>query len=227
VSGRIDGLRKAVRRRRPTTRSGRLKAGLAAGGLVVLAVVAVVGVVVVFPWVYEEYGYHPAENARSWAALTPQYADATLCQRCHEPEYGPWQESPHATTTCESCHGPLGKHAATAPEEATGADLAIELPSEALCVVCHEQLPGRPADFAQVDLDEHFGAEAEGPTCRTCHDPHTTVAITPPVITHPLDNLPACTTCHAPSGLKPVPAGHVEAPDAVCRSCHKPMTDDE
>ncbi len=104
-------LRGVAARLRPTSRKGAV--GLALAGVVL--VVGLASLVVVVPWVYDEYGYHPAENARSWAALTPQYADSAVCQQCHATEYTPWQAGQHAVVACESCHGPLAAHAATAP----------------------------------------------------------------------------------------------------------------
>jgi hypothetical protein len=48
--------------------------------------------------------------------------------------------------------------------------------------------------------------------------------VRPPEISHSLTRLPACVTCHAPKGLKPVPVGHEESDDLVCRACHKRPT---
>jgi hypothetical protein len=219
----VTRLRAALARLRPTSRAGLIKGILAGATLVATLIVASVAMALVVPWVYDEYGFHPVENARTWAALTPSYADAAVCERCHEAEYAPWQGERHASVTCESCHGPLAEHAATAPLEAPAGSLALEKPAEDLCVVCHEQSPAKPTAFAQVALAEHF---AGGP-CLGCHDSHSATAVRPPGIPHSLARLPACVTCHAPAGLKPVPVGHVEADDLVCRTCHKRQTADQ
>jgi hypothetical protein len=213
----VRRLRAALAHRRPTSRRGIVKGILAGGALVALLAVASIALVVAVPWIYGEYGFHPEANARTWAALTPRYADAVLCARCHEAQYAPWQNERHAGVTCESCHGPLAEHAATAPLEAPAGSLGIAKPGEDLCVVCHEKSPAKPEAFAQVDLAEHY----TGSTCLGCHDSHSADAVRPPDISHSLARLPACVTCHAPAGLKPVPAGHVESSDAVCQSCHK------
>jgi hypothetical protein len=213
----VTRLRAALARRRPTSRGGVVKGILAGGALVALLAVASIALVVAVPWIYGEYGFHPEANARTWAALTPRYADAALCARCHEAQYAPWQNERHAGVTCESCHGPLAEHAATAPLEAPAGSLGLAKPAEDLCVVCHEKSPAKPETFAQVDLAEHY----TGSTCLGCHDSHSADAVRPPDISHSLARLPACVTCHAPAGLKPVPAGHVESSDAVCQSCHK------
>ena len=213
-------LRAALARRGPARRAGVVKGILAGIVLVTGLAFAATALAVVVPWAYGEYGFHPAENARTWAALAPSYADAAVCQRCHEAEYAPWIGERHATVTCESCHGPLAEHAATAPLEAPPGSLALEKPAEGLCVVCHEESPAKPIGFAQVDLAEHNS----GGSCRGCHDSHSADSVRPPEISHSLARLPACVTCHAPAGLKPVPVGHVESSDAVCQGCHKRPT---
>lgn len=213
---RTAALRSALRRLRPTSRVGLVKRVAAGAILVAGFAVAVLVLGAVFSTFYAEYGFHPAQNARSWAALTPVYADSALCQRCHQPEFTPWVASPHRTVVCESCHGPLAAHAAeTSPAAPAGSVVLARVP-ETICVACHEKATGRPAAFPQVDLARHYA----GASCLTCHDPHDATAVRPPDIPHSLDRLPACVTCHAPAGLKPVPAGHVESSDGVCRTCH-------
>lgn len=206
-----------ARRLRPSSRRG-LVAAIA--GAIVLVGVLAVGVAVggaVFSSVYAEYGFHPEQNARDWAALTPVYAESSVCQRCHAVEQSEWQAKKHATVACESCHGPLAAHVAAAGSGAADAVTAVAAPPTGLCTACHEQSPARPAAFPQVDLASHF---ADGP-CLGCHNPHSLTTLHPPAIPHSLDRLPACVTCHKPEGLKPVPAGHVRSTDAVCRTCHK------
>ena len=210
----MSRLRRALGRLRPRSRKG--AAALAFGG-VALAAIAVVGLFVVLPWAYGMYGFHPEESAQSWAALTPQYAQSPACQGCHAQEYEPWQAAEHQVVACESCHGPLAEHAATAPQGATAAlPSEVEPPHADLCVLCHEQAPGRPAGFPVVDLEAHYG----GAQCLGCHEPHAVVALSPPLIPHELEDIPACIDCHAPDALKPVPVGHEPAADAVCRQCH-------
>jgi Cytochrome c7 and related cytochrome c len=212
-------VRAAARRLRPSSRTGVAKgiaaiAAVAAG--VVIAVFVVGAAFSAFSALYDEYGFHPAENARSWAALPLSYADSTVCQRCHQPEYASWTASAHRTVVCESCHGPLATHAAeTSPDAPAGSVVLAAVPAS-ICVACHEARTGRPAGFPQVDLAQHY----PGAACLWCHNPHDATAVRPPDIPHSLDRLPPCVTCHAPAGLKPVPAGHVAGSDSFCRSCH-------
>jgi hypothetical protein len=213
---RADTLRSALRRVRPSSRAALVK-GIAAGAAVVAGLAVVLLVLsAAFSIFYAEYGFHPQENARSWAALTPAYADSTLCQRCHGAEYAPWATSPHQSVVCESCHGPLRAHATEVSPNAPAGSVAVARVPDGICVTCHARVTGRPAAFPQVELATHYA----GASCLWCHDPHDATALRPPDIPHSLDRLPACVTCHVPGGLKPVPAGHVESSDAVCRTCH-------
>jgi cytochrome c553 len=60
------------------------------------------------------------------------------------------------------------------------------------------------------------------PVCLECHDPHTTGATRPPIVMHPLDDLPPCVTCHGPEGFKARNLRHPDATteDAACLECH-------
>jgi len=199
--------------RRPSTRRG--AAILVASVIAGVAVLSVAGFVLASGTVslYERYGFRPEANAQAWADLTPAYADASACQQCHAAEHTEWVESKHIGVECETCHGPLGAHASTTPPVPAR---AVDATGK-ICTVCHEQVLGRPAAQPQVDLATHYG----GFPCFQCHTVHSTVIVArPPTIPHPLTRLPACTTCHAPGGLKPVPGGHVQSEDAVCLSCH-------
>ena len=186
-----------------------LKAGLAAAVATIVAFLCLKGV----EWAYDQFGYHPARNAASWAALTPDYADTSLCAKCHADQYARWQQSKHADVACESCHGALGAHAADPTAAKAGPD-----PTADDCLPCHQAATGRPSTFPQVVVATHYS----GAICTQCHNPHTTIAESPAVITHTLANLPDCVTCHGPNALKPFPAGHQVVPDATCLSCHKP-----
>ena len=209
----MSRVRSAWRGARPSV--GRLVIALMKVCLAV-AVLSVVFFVVgaAVPAIYGAYGFHPEENAREWAALTPQYGGAAVCAKCHGAEYVPWSASKHAGVSCESCHGPLGDHAlADPPTPVEGTDTA-----DGTCARCHETVAGRPADFPTVTPADHY----PGVTCLQCHHAHSAVAVPPPRVSHPLVNLPECTACHGFSGLQAMPVGHTEAPDRVCLSCHLP-----
>ena len=194
-------------------RLGLVRRVIVLGVLGAILGVALVGAGVAVAAIYGTYGFHPAENARSWAALTPRYGDPTMCAACHVKEYASWTKAKHVAVTCESCHGPLAAHAA----DPNGTPEVVD-PTEDQCRTCHEKVIGRPSTLPQVDLAVHY----PGVTCLQCHNAHTSLAEAPKPVGHPLANLPACATCHGPAGLNRFPAGHVVAEDSVCLGCHRP-----
>ena len=163
---------------------------------------------------YTDYGpVKNVPNARAWAALTPQFAGSATCASCHRTQADAQDASIHVNVACEACHGPAAAHAAS---DAAARSVVLAKPPSAICARCHTATTGRPASFPQVDLATHY----VGGPCLRCHDPHSIVAQRPPVVTHPLTDLPECTTCHAPDGLKKIPSGHQVVGDKVCLSCH-------
>jgi predicted CXXCH cytochrome family protein len=199
-------------------RAVRLVTVFLAGGalLVVLAGATLVGTTVASS-LYDTYGFHPEKNAASWASLAPSFADTASCRACHAAEYATWTGAKHSTLSCQTCHGPLAAHAANPDEVKAPSLVAASSASSNLCARCHDLTTGRPAGFAQQDLATHYRPWS----CDRCHDPHAATGIQPPAIPHPLGNLPACTTCHGPQGMKPMPRTHDESTDAICLGCHK------
>lgn len=181
---------------------------------VVAAVSLAAGLVVVA--LYSEYGYHPARNTARWAIQPIRFAAAASCTACHDGQVTAIAQRSHAAVDCQACHGPLADHARQASISLVA---AAEAPpaSPAACLTCHERVTGRPATFPMVTAVAHFG----GAPCLLCHDPHTTVALAPPPVLHPLDRLPDCLSCHGPDGLRPMPELHPVWPDGDCLSCHR------
>ncbi len=224
---------------RPRGFLGWVRYGAVALGLAILLVAIVAIGAVAAATFYDQYGAHQARNAKAWASLTPQYAaDSGQCASCHRTEYGKWSESRHVVVGCQTCHGALAEHVATAPvpesaeaidEAEAGAASPIPVhgaplpvpPTDRLCTVCHERTIGIPAGFRAIVPAVHY----PGTSCLQCHDVHTAVAVPPPTITHSLANVPECTACHGTTvtnGVKPMPAGHELSSDAICLGCHKP-----
>lgn len=152
-------------------------------------------------------------DTRTWALRTASYSGSG-CRSCHADQLSAQLAGPHPTITCEACHGPQGEH----PASESGSVAWMELPTSGICVTCHGVTAGRPSGFPEVDPTTHY--PGSGGECLRCHEPHAILAVAPPDVTHPLANLPPCTTCHAPNGLKKLPAGHEMVVDAICLSCH-------
>lgn len=184
------------------------------GIVVVVASVALGVAAFVAASSYEQYGAgRNTPNADAWSHLTPRYAGQQICTSCHAAEAQTQDASIHLNVSCEGCHGAAAEHASSV---AAGSATTLVKPTSVVCVTCHATAAGRPASFAQVDPATHYA----GGQCLRCHDPHSIVAFRPPVVSHPLTDLPECTTCHAPDGLKKIPAGHELVGDTICLSCH-------
>jgi formate-dependent nitrite reductase cytochrome c552 subunit len=83
---------------------------------------------------------------------------------CHDEEAKVRAAGKHAHVSCETCHGPLAKHAGDP------AALKPVLPNVAtLCVRCHEHDQAKPKTFPQVVSADH----SNGMACNDCHKPHS------------------------------------------------------
>ena len=202
---------------RPRSRRGTILGLLAVvAGSVVLTAVFLVGAAMAWS-PYLQTDLHPDTNPRAWAALAPSFGGQALCATCHEVESTRLASAQHSGIGCESCHGALLDHALSSPEAQAVAAVPV-IPSDTVCKTCHVSAIGRPAGFNQITLTDHYV-----PLCLQCHDPHTAVANRPPVVLHPLDNLPACVTCHGPDGFKARSQRHPDvSDDERCLDCHAP-----
>ncbi len=202
---------------RPTSRRGAVLGLLAVtGGAAALAGVLFVGATLAWS-PYLESVVHPDTNPRQWAALKPAYAESGTCATCHAVEADRAANGPHAGIGCASCHGALLEHTLASPTT-TAAAMAIATPTDEVCVRCHTSAVGRPAALRQIVPAEHYVE-----LCLQCHDPHTSLSRRPPVVLHPLDNLPPCATCHGPDGFKARNQRHpLVANDERCLDCHAP-----
>lgn len=203
---------------RPRTRRGGLLAvaGILAGAAV-LSVALFAGAAMAWS-PYLDFGLHRDSNAKQWAALDMSFASSSVCASCHKPEAARLVSASHEGIGCQSCHGALLDHSLASGDRAM-ATVKVAVPTDEVCTRCHVQAQGRPASFRQIVPAQHYVS-----TCLQCHDPHTGIANRPPVVQHPLDNLPPCLTCHGPAGFKARnvrhPAG--ELTDQQCLDCHGP-----
>lgn len=201
---------------RPRTRRGAAVAIAAiVGGAAVLSIALTVAASMAWS-PYVTFDLDRASNPRAWAANELSFAGSSTCRECHAPQAVALHAAPHNGVACESCHGALAEHAASSP--APGAAAMAE-PTNADCLRCHTAAEGKPATLKTIDPWQHYK-----PVCLECHDPHTTDATRPPVVRHPLDDLPPCITCHGPEGFKARNLRHPDATtnDAACLECHAP-----
>lgn len=115
------------------------------------------------PKTFGLYGHYRAGAITDEAVKPVVYAGRTACSKCHEPAVQAHAGGKHARVGCESCHGPLFKHASD-PARAK----AEKPDTGKLCPVCHEMNTARPEWLKQVKTAEH----SSGEPCNTCHQPH-------------------------------------------------------
>ncbi len=84
------------------------------------------------------------------------------CLECHSEIQDSRVGSQHGQIDCESCHGPMAKHARD-PEAHQAPDVESDI-----CVMCHEAGMGMPASFPTVNPKEHNPEK----DCTACHPSH-------------------------------------------------------
>lgn len=110
------------------------------------------------------YGWHRKSNESEWKAYHVRYKTAKVCAECHKDKYNDIKDSPHASISCENCHGPNYDH----PKDPLG--MKIDRSRE-LCIRCHADLSYKGTlrgKIPGIDPVKHY-PQAE---CVMCHYPH-------------------------------------------------------
>jgi ribosomal protein L37AE/L43A len=116
------------------------------------------------PRSFGRYGHYRGDAITEIAALPIAYAGHQTCENCHSDVLEAKSKGVHKAVACESCHGPLAKHADDPASVQPG-----KLDTAKLCVRCHEANPAKPKNFPQVVSSDH----ASGAACNSCHQPHS------------------------------------------------------
>jgi len=115
------------------------------------------------PATFGQLGHYRAKAIDDIAAKPIEHAGQAACAECHVDIVDLRAKARHRAIACESCHGPLAKHA-----ENPG-DVKPKLPvATPLCTHCHAANTGKPKRYPTVDIKNHAGTES----CVTCHKPH-------------------------------------------------------
>jgi uncharacterized CHY-type Zn-finger protein len=134
-------------------------AALFAGGLLVFGVARAELV----PKGFGTLGHYRASAIDDVRKKPIEYAGQAACADCHADVADLRAKARHKSIACESCHGPLAKHAAD--PGAMTPKLPVATP---LCTHCHAANTGKTKRYPTVDITEHAGTES----CVTCHKPH-------------------------------------------------------
>ena len=148
-----------------------MKAFKDAGHLFRLAAVFLVGFVLflilrgfLVPRSFGQFGHYRGNAIAEIAARPVSYAGHQTCEVCHTDVLEVKSKGVHKGVACESCHGPLAKHA-----DDPASVQPAKLDTAVLCVRCHEANLAKPKSFPQVVSADHSG----GAACNTCHHPHS------------------------------------------------------
>jgi len=187
--------------------------------LVGLAVVAVAARNFLVDKSFYEYGHYRGNAVAEIARDKPKFQGTQYCKSCHAAQFAQWSKGVHDSAKigkavkCEVCHGPGGGrdpeknyiNAATGPLHPKNLKLVIPTDTAALCTLCHEKLPSRPAQQAQIVIADHAGTQQ----CTLCHNPHSPRTFVGALVApaHPGDaaagksKSEACAGCHGNAGV--------------------------
>jgi DmsE family decaheme c-type cytochrome len=161
----------------------------------------------------------------------PPVADAqgfigeAACVDCHDEQKSGYFASNHhratdprtpgAKQSCETCHGPAGKHATDDPVlNPIGKDFTKMKPAEitAVCTTCHNR-----GEHALWDGSQH---DRRGLTCTTCHAVHSYKSEQGQLVKK--TQLDVCATCHRDKVSKIDRSGHMPVREGKmqCTTCH-------
>ena len=168
---------------------------------------------------FYEYGHYRGDSVAEIASDKPKYKGTAYCKSCHAEEFAAWSTSVHNSVDrakivkCETCHGAAGgrdvrgmfQHVATGTDHPNNLKLSIPADTTKLCTLCHERMPGRPAQQPQIAVAEHAGMQQ----CTVCHNAHSpkvglavAAATTPPGDpTVGKTKAAACVGCHGAEGI--------------------------
>jgi DmsE family decaheme c-type cytochrome len=160
-------------------------------------------------------------------AQAPAQAIATVgedtCLTCHDGMKKGYEGSPHGVKTdartpaakqsCESCHGPGGKHVED-PANNPLLRFSKAKPEEinAACATCHNK-----GEHALWDGSQH---ESRGVSCVTCHSVHNAKSVEKQLKAPTQRDL--CASCHRDKISKLDRSGHMPVREGKlqCTSCH-------
>ena len=117
------------------------------------------------PRSFGRYGHYRGNAIAEIAALPISYAGHQVCEGCHTEVLEVKSKGVHKGVACESCHGPLAKHA-----DDPASVQPAKLDTAVLCVRCHEANMAKPKNFSAGRRPPNIPS---GAACNTCHQPHS------------------------------------------------------
>jgi cytochrome c553 len=170
---------------------------------------------------FYRYGHYRGDSVAEIASDKPKFKGSDYCRACHAERYAEWSEGIHhrvdlgKAVQCEVCHGAAGErdikgrfeHVSTGVDHPASGKLAVPIDTLRLCPLCHEKMPGRPAEQKQIVLATHAGTQQ----CTVCHNPHSPRTLRGPAAPAASIGVGAagkasvCAGCHGGNGVSANP----------------------
>ena len=144
-------------------------------GLVVFAVIGLLGKMLLTPKSFGTYGHYRADTIEEEAHLKIRHGTNASCFSCHQHEADIHLKGRHKTISCEFCHGPYADHIKDGKKVGT---LPVKRGEEirVLCLRCHNKaIQARPEEVIKtVVMPEHLESQKVKVThiCNQCHNQH-------------------------------------------------------
>jgi hypothetical protein len=144
-------------------------------GLVVFAVMGLLGKMLLTPKSFGTYGHYRADAIEEEARVEIRHGTNASCFACHQHEAGIHLKGRHETISCEFCHGPYADHIQDGKKVGT---LPVKRGEEitVLCLRCHNKaIQARPEEVIKtVVMPEHLESQNVKVThiCNQCHNQH-------------------------------------------------------
>jgi DmsE family decaheme c-type cytochrome len=174
----------------------------------------------------QEKSVAPATSPKD--AKPAETVGSQMCQTCHEDMFNAFAKNPHyvvetdkkrgwASSACESCHGPGGKHAeSVSPSDIRQPAKLRTQDADRICLTCHQNQTTHTGRINSSHAKNQV-------SCTACHAIHKN-GPTNLVARTPVEINKQCATCHANAWASfQKPHAHRLSQGAMsCVDCHNP-----
>ena len=144
-------------------------------GLVVFAVIGLLGKMLLTPKSFGTYGHYRADTIEEEAQVEIRYWTNASCFSCHQHEADIHLKGRHKTISCEFCHGPYAVHI-TDGKYVAKMPVKRNMEIKTLCLRCHNKvIRARPEDsIKMVEMPLHLEEKKVqiDHNCKQCHMVH-------------------------------------------------------
>jgi hypothetical protein len=204
--------------------------------IIIIIFIGIIAGIILSPESFGKYGHYRWNANNENASLKMVNQNVNTCKKCHESIYQLHEKDAHYNVPCVDCHGAgnlhVEFHKSGDSTNISAKQLAV-MPKEfdfEGCLYCHRKLKARPADFPQVNQEEHYKflhITDSKTKCIECHNPHEPIFLLTDLKQsriHPIIN--RCTECHAKNPEKSFKEVNDHPAIFECKDCHKEVVND-